>query len=220
MENYQLSTNIPKPVYLHRSAVRAGTTGSSTHQSPTSWIVKNSKMNYFKKMKKKTKGKKAEALKKKIVTAGELFIAGALLTAGGNMVDSLSEDSSSPQISAGEVNWIEDKTKALIEFKTNQHDSNSSTWGVIGYVLIGLGMVLLAIPTIRLIHWIRISCGDGNGSHTTEEEESEETREPVVIKNSVKYSPTSEDRVRLEYDSQPIRSMSEHGWGFYIQVPH
>ena len=55
-------------------------------------------MNYFKKMKKKAKGKKAETLRKKIVTAGELFIAGALLTAGGNMVDSLSEDSSSPQI--------------------------------------------------------------------------------------------------------------------------
>ena len=53
-------------------------------------------MNYFKKMKKKVKGKKAETLEKKIVTAGELFIAGALLTAGGNMVDSLSGDSSSP----------------------------------------------------------------------------------------------------------------------------
>ena len=102
-------------------------------------------MNYFTKLKKKAKGKKAETLKKKIVTAGKLFIAGALLTAGGNMVDSLSGDSSSPQISAGEVNWIEDKTKALIEFKTNQHDSTSSSWGVIGYGLKGLGMVLVAI---------------------------------------------------------------------------
>ena len=70
-------------------------------------------------------------------------------------------------------------------------------------------MVLVAIPTIRLIRWIRMSCGGGNGSHTTDEEESEETREPVVIKNSVKYSPTSEDKVRLEYDSQPILSMSK-----------
>ena len=125
------------------------------------------------------------------------------------MVDSLSDDSSSPKISAGEVNWIEDKTKGLIEFKTNQHNSDSSSWGVIGYVLIGLGMVLLAIPTIRLIRWIRTSCGGGNGSHTTDEEESEETREPVIIKNSVKYSPTSEDRVKLKYDSQPIQSMSK-----------
>ena len=92
------------------------------------------------------------------------------------MVNSLSEDSSSPQISAGEVNWIEDKTKALIEFKTNQHDSDSSSWGVIGYVLIGLGMVLLAIPTIRLIRWIRTSCGGENGSHTTDEEVYKETK--------------------------------------------
>ena len=124
------------------------------------------------------------------------------------MVDNLSEDSSSPQISAGEVNWIEDKGKALIEFKTNQHDSGSSSWGVTGYILIGLGMVLLAIPTIRLIQWIKKSCRGGNGSHTTEEEESEDNREPVVINNSVKYYPTSEDRVRLEYDSQPTTSMS------------
>ena len=73
-------------------------------------------MNYFTKLKKKAKGKKAETLKKKIVTAGMLFLTGALLTAGDNMVNSLSGDSSSPQISAGEVNWIEDKTKALIDF--------------------------------------------------------------------------------------------------------
>ena len=166
-------------------------------------------MNYFKKLKKKVKGKKAETLQKKNVTTGELFIAGALLTTGGNMVNSLSGDSSSPQISAGEVNWIEDKTKALIEFKTNQHDSTSSSWGVIGYVLIGLGMVLVAIPTIRLIKWIRASCGGGNEGHKPDEEKYKETKKPVVIRNSVKYSPTSEDRVRLEYDSQPMPSMSK-----------
>ena len=114
------------------------------------------------------------------------------------MVDSLSGDSSSPQISAGEVNWIEEKTKALIEFKTNQHDSTSSSWGVIGYVLIGLGMILVAIPTIRLIKWIRASCGGGCEGHIPDEEEYKETKEPVVIRNSVKYCPNSEDRVRLE----------------------
>ena len=109
-------------------------------------------MNFIKKLKKKAKGKKAKTVKKKLVTAGELFIAGSLWTAGGNLVDSISgDDSSSPQISAGEVNWIEDKTKALFEIKTNQHDSTSSSWGIIGYVLIGLGMILVAIPTIRLV---------------------------------------------------------------------
>ena len=160
-------------------------------------------MNYFTKFKKKAKGKKAETLKKKIVTTGELFLAGALLTAGGNMVNALSDDSSSPQISAGEVNWIEDKTKALIEFKTNQHDSTSSSWGVIGYVLIGPGMILVAIPTIRLIKWIRASCGGGNEGHKHKEEEF---KEPTTVRNWVKYYPDSEER--LEYNSQPMPSMS------------
>ena len=89
VENYQLSPNIPKPVHHHRSAVRAGTTGSPTHQSLTSWNRANCKMNLYMKMKKKMKGKKTAALKKKIVTVGEIFITGALLTAGGNMVVNL-----------------------------------------------------------------------------------------------------------------------------------
>ena len=48
----------------------------------------------------------------------------------------------------------------------------------------------------------------GNGSHTTDEEESEDNREPVVIHNSVKYCPSSEDTVRLDYDSKPTTSMA------------
>ena len=125
------------------------------------------------------------------------------------MVDNLSEDSSSPQISAGKVNWIQDQGKALIEFKTNQHDSGFSSWGATGYITIGLGIFLLAIPTIRLIQWIKKSCGGGNGSHTTNEEDSQDNREPVVIHNSVKYCPSSEDTVRTDYDSKPTPSMKK-----------
>ena len=47
-------------------------------------------MNFFKRGKKK-KGKKTKAVKKKIVTAGELFIAGGLWTAGGNIVDAITK---------------------------------------------------------------------------------------------------------------------------------
>ena len=124
------------------------------------------------------------------------------------MVDNLSEDSS-PQISAGEVNWIQDQGKALIEFKTNQCDSGFSAWGATGYIMIALGMILLAIPTIKFIQWIRKSCGGGNGTHTTDEEESEDNREPVIIHNSVKYCPSSEDTVRTDYDSKPTTSMAK-----------
>ena len=77
-------------------------------------------MNFYTKLKKKSKGKKAKTFKKKLVTAGELFIAGGLLTAGGNLVDSITgEDSSSTQISAGKVNWVNDQTRSLFEIKRN-----------------------------------------------------------------------------------------------------
>ena len=167
-------------------------------------------MNFYTKLRKKSKekkGSKAKTIKKKLMTAGELFIAGGLLTAGGNLVDSISgNDDSSPQISAGEVNWIEDKTKALFEIKTNTRDSSSSSfpWGIIGYVLLGLGMILMAIPAIRLIRWIKASCGGGSDSHKHEERDFEE---PTTARNSVKYYPDPEER--LEYNSQPIPSLSQ-----------
>ena len=54
-------------------------------------------------MKKKWQ-KNKKIIKKKIVTAAELIVAGALLTAGGNMVDKLSKDSAL-HITASEVTW-------------------------------------------------------------------------------------------------------------------
>ena len=121
-------------------------------------------MNFYKRMKNKKKGKRTKAVKKKIATAGELFLAGGLLTAGGNLVDSITEDSSATQIQANEVNYMEDKTRSLLEIKTNQRDSISQfPWYILGYILLGLGALLLAYPALRLIRWIRASCGsDGH----------------------------------------------------------
>ena len=154
-------------------------------------------MNFFTKMKKKKKGKKTKAAKKKLVTAGELFIAGGLWTAGGNIVDAITEDSSATQISANEVNYVEDKTKALLEIKTNQRDSISTfPWYILGYILLGLGMILMAIPALRLLRWIRASCGSGNDSL----QEKENTEEP-----SVKYHPDHEDK--LEFKHNPKTSL-------------
>ena len=132
---------------------------------------------------------------------------GALLTTGGNMVDKLSEDSSL-QIMVSEVTWTQDQGKALFEIKTVQRDSGLSGWGASGYIMLALGMILLAIPAIKAIQWIKKSCGGRNGNHTTDEEESEDNREPVVIHNSVKYCPSSEDTVRLDYDSKSTTSIA------------
>ena len=163
-------------------------------------------MNFYTKLKKKSKSKKAKTFKKKLVTTGELFVAGGLLTAGGNLVDSITgEDSSSTQISAGEVNWVNDQTRSLIEVKTNQRDSTSSfPWGILGYILLGLGMTLMAIPAIRLIRWIRASCGGGNDSI----HEEKDIEEPTTARNSVKYHPDPEERLEFG-SSQPMPSLSQ-----------
>ena len=100
-------------------------------------------MNLLNKMKKKLQ-KNKKNIKKKIITAAELVAAGTLLIAGGNMVDKLSEDSA-PQITASEVTWNQDQGKALFEIKTVQRDSGLSDWGLSGYIMMALGMILLAI---------------------------------------------------------------------------
>merc|ERR1712034_146411 len=98
-------------------------------------------MNFFKRRKNKKKGKKTKLMQKKIVSAGELVIAGGLWTAGGNIVDAITEDSRATQIQANEVNYVEDKTKALLEIKTNQRDSISQfPWYILGYILLGLDL--------------------------------------------------------------------------------
>ena len=93
------------------SAVRAVPTGSQ----PTSLHYTVREMNLYSKMKKKFQ-KNKKVLKKKIVMATELVAARALLMAGGNMVDKLSEDTA-PQISASEVTWNQDQGTALFEIK-------------------------------------------------------------------------------------------------------
>ena len=153
-------------------------------------------MNFFKGRKKK-RGKKTKIMKKKIITGAELVIAGGLWTAGGNIVDAITEDSSATQIQANEVNYVEDKTRALLEIKTNQRDSISSfPWYIVGYILLGLGGILLAIPALRLLRWVRRSCGS---SSILEEEDSKTA--------AVKYHP-DRDEV-LDFGQPPNTNVSK-----------
>ena len=100
---------------------------------------------------------------------------------------------------------MEDKTKALLEIKTNQRDSISTfPWYILGYILLGLGMILMVIPALRLIRWIRASCGSGNDSL----QEKENTEEPSATMNKVKYHPDHEDKLEFGH-SQPKTSLSQ-----------
>ena len=200
MEKYQLSRKFHKPVLNSHVSSESNPGQAHTHQYSSSWLPITT-MNFFTKLKKKSKGKKVKKVKDKLVTAGEFFIAGGLLTAGGNLVDSITgEDSSSTMISADEVNWVNDQTRSLIEVKTNQRDTTSAfPWGILGYILLGLSMTLMIFPAIRLIRWIRVSCGGGNDSI----HEDKEIEEPATMRDTVKYHPEPEER--LEYDSSQSR---------------
>ena len=92
---------------------------------------------------------------------------------------------------------MEDKTKSLLEIKTNQRDSISQfPWYIIGYILLGLGGILLAIPALRLLRWIRRSCG----SDSPQEEESSKTP-------AVKHHPDHDEE--LDFGQSPKASLSE-----------
>ena len=75
--------------------------------------------------------------------------------------------------------------------------------------MLTLGMILLAIPAIKAIQWIKKSCRGGSRTHSIDKEETKDKIEPVVRYNSVKYSPSSEETVRTDYDSKPSTSMAK-----------
>ena len=156
-------------------------------------------------MKKKWQ-KNKKIIKKKVVTATELFAAGALLTAGGNMVDKLSEDSS-PHITASEVTWNQDQGKALFEIKTVQRDSRISGWGISGYIMLALGMIILAFPMIKALKWFIKSCGDRNGAHSINDEEIEDKHNPTEKYSAIIYTPASKETEDTGHDSKPSSSM-------------
>ena len=115
-------------------------------------------MNLYSKIKKKL-SKNKKILKKKAMTAAKLVTAGALLTASSTIVEKLSEDPA-PQITDSEVTWNQDQETALFKIETVQRDSGISNWEIGGYIMLALGMIILAIPAIKAIKQIVKSCGD------------------------------------------------------------
>ena len=168
-------------------------------------------MNLHNKMKKKLK-KNKKNIKKKVVTTAKIFAAGALLTAGRNMVDKISEDNT-PEISASEVTWNQDQGASLFKIETLQRDSGTSSLVIGGYIMLALGMILLALPALRAIKWVIKSCGGHTRTHSLDEEESEDKKER---KTEGKYKtvvytpspPTPAENQERDDDSIPSTSMA------------
>ena len=87
-------------------------------------------MKIFNNIKKRLQ-KNKKVLKKKAVTAIELFTTDGLLTGGSRIMEKLTEDSA-PQISTSEVTYNSDQGMALIMFETVQGDLRISNWEICG----------------------------------------------------------------------------------------
>ena len=116
------------------------------------------------------------------------------------MVDNLSEDSS-PKITASEVTWTQDQNcperlRVLCMGCQRIHHA-------------GPGNDSPTYPCYQGHPVDQEKGGGGSGTHTIDEEESEDNIEPVVRHNLVKYSPSSEDTVRTAYNSKPSTSMAK-----------
>ena len=75
--------------------------------------------------------------------------------------------------------------------------------------MLALGMILLAIPVIKAIQWIKKSCGGRTRTHSIDEEEVEDKQKPIGKHNSVKYTPSSEETEKTDNDSKPSTSMAK-----------
>ena len=62
---------------------------------------------------------------------------------------------------------------------------------------------------IKAIQWIKKNYGGGTPTHSMEEEEAEDNLEPIGKYNSVKYTPSSEETEKTDYDSKPSTSMAK-----------
>ena len=168
-------------------------------------------MNQYSKMKKKLK-KNKKNIKKKVVTAAKLFAARVLLTAGGNMVEKISEDNT-PEISASEVTWNQDQGALSFKIETLQRDSRTLSWIIGEYIMLALGMILLALPAQRAIKWVIKSCGGHTRTHSLDDEESEDKKERKTEEKykTVVYTPSppspAENKGRDD-DSIPSTSMA------------
>ena len=75
--------------------------------------------------------------------------------------------------------------------------------------MLALGMILLAIPAIKAIQWIRKSWGGRTRTHSIDEEEVKDKQKPIGKYNSVKYTPSSEESEDTDYNSKPSTSMAK-----------
>ena len=104
--------------------------------------------------------KRAKAIKKKAVAAGEIFAAGAALT-GGSMLLKEMVKPSEPQLAGHNNVYATDNGATLFKYETlaKQDNDGITTAQIIGYILLVLIAIMLLFPNALVIIKIKRMCG-------------------------------------------------------------
>ena len=117
-------------------------------------------MNMWNSVKRRMTSKKAKAVKKYALAAGELITAGAALTSGSMLLEEMVKPSE-PQL-AGHNNVYTTNNRATLfkyEILAEQDDDGVTTSEVIWYIIFILLAILLIFPITRAIIKIKRMCG-------------------------------------------------------------
>ena len=97
-----------------------------------------------------------------------------------------------------------------IKIETFQRDLGILNWEIGGYVMLALGMIILAIPAIKAIICIMKSCGDRTRTYSLDKEETKDKKEQKSKGKykAVVYTPSPVENDATYYDSKPTTSMA------------
>ena len=102
----------------------------------------------------------------------------------------------------------------MFKIETVQRDSGIFNWEIGGYIVLALGMIILAIPVINAIKWTVKSCGDCTRTYSNDEEEIEDKKEQKFEGKykAVVYTPSPVENDATYYNSKPTTPDSRRSW--------
>ena len=145
--------------------------------STTTSLPAHDTMNIWSSVKRRMQTKRAKAIKKKAVPAGELVPASAALTGGSLILEEVVKPGE-PQLAGHDNVYSTDNGATLFKYETlaEQDDDRITTAQIIRYILLVLIAIMLLFPIAQVIIKIKRMCGTvsahSNGSAPTSSNEA------------------------------------------------
>ena len=128
--------------------------------STTTSLPAHDTMNIWSSVKRRMQTKRAKAVKKKAVAAGELVTAGVALTGGSLLLEEMVKPGE-PKLAGHDNVYATGNDATLFKYETlaEQDDDGIATAQIIGYNLLVLIAIMLLFPIARAIVKIKRMCG-------------------------------------------------------------